>query len=335
MLETLEIDESLGNSAYAAIYEANKHYGLEPVNIDFDPDTYQWEKDTCAIRSQEIVLRSFGVFVPQDELIAQAEVHGWYSKGHGTSISDVGNLLDVYNVPNHRVADANIFNLIDELGHGHKVIVGVDIHELYGNSFWQSVKESLVGKTPNHAMIVSGIDTSNPDKPMVTLTDPGTGKTLFECPYEKFLSAWDDSSCFMVATNNAAPLEYNTDTMLNFDYQNGHLTSVGKIPFDYFQNSIALEAEEYINSLDEYIDSVEKLINNGFSSQELFDDMMNKSAKNHQEAEVLQKSHHEEEDDQNKSGLHEKLNSNIPQNHEEDDDIEDEEDDDENEDMNF
>ena len=111
--------------------------------------------------------------------------------------------------------------------------------------------------------------------------------------------------------------------MLNFDYQNGHLTSVGKIPFDYFQNSIALEAEEYIDSLDEYIDSVEKLINNGFSSQGLFDDMMNKSVKNHQE------------DDQNKSGLHEKLNSNIPQNHEEDDDIEDEEDDDENEDMNF
>lgn len=139
----------------------------------------------------------------------------------------------------------------------------------------------------------------------------------------------------MVATNNAAPLEYNTDTMLNFDYQNGHLTSVGKIPFDYFQNSIALEAEEYIDSLDEYIDSVEKLINNGFSSQGLFDDMMNKSVKNHQEAEDLQKSHHEEEDDQNKSGLHEKLNSNIPQNHEEDDDIEDEEDDDENEDMNF
>ncbi|WP_320973810.1 hypothetical protein, partial [Dysgonomonas capnocytophagoides] len=211
MLETLEIDnESLGNSAHAAIYEANKHYGLEPVNIDFDPDTYQWEKDTCAIRSQEIVLRSFGVFVPQDELIAQAEANGWYSKGHGTPMSDVGNLLDLYNVPNHRVADANVFNLIDELGHGHKVIVGVDIHELYGNPFWQSIKETLVGKTPNHAMIVSGIDTSNPDKPMVTLTDPGTGKTLFECPYEKFLSAWDDSSCFMVATDKAAPLEYNT-----------------------------------------------------------------------------------------------------------------------------
>ena len=84
----------------------------------------------------------------------------------------------MHNIPNHRVENANVFNLVDELGQGHKVIVGVDVDELYGNSFWHSVKEFLIGKTPNHAMIVSGIDTSDPNNTMVVFTDPGTGKTF-------------------------------------------------------------------------------------------------------------------------------------------------------------
>ncbi len=265
MFEIEEIGEvKLAGNISNCLNEAQKQFGLEPINVEFDPNIYQWEADTCAIRSQEIVLRSFGKFVPQDELISQAESNGWYSKGYGTSIENVGNLLDLHDVPNHRIADANIFNLVDELGQGHKVIVAVDVNELYGNSFWQSVKEFTIGQTPNHAMLVSGINTSNPDNPTVILTDPGTGKTLFECPYDKFVSAWDDSQCFMVATNDPAPLEYNVETMMNFDYEKGCVPNVGKLSFDHFHENIMPEADSYINSLDEYINSVEELISNGF-----------------------------------------------------------------------
>ncbi len=229
MLNIEDINNSMEQTRQTIIEEAQKQYGLEPLNIDFDPNTYQWEQDTCAIRSQEIVLRSFGIDVSQSDLINEATSHGWYTKGQGTNLEDVGNLLDLHNIPNHRVENANVFNLVDELGQGHKVIVGVDVDELYGNSFWQSVKEFLIGKTPNHAMIVSGIDTSDPNNTMVVLTDPGTGKTLFECPYERFLSAWNDSECFMVATDDPAPLEFNSDTMINFDYDKGHVSFFGKI----------------------------------------------------------------------------------------------------------
>lgn len=224
MLNIEDINNSMEQTRQTIIEEAQKQYGLEPLNIDFDPNTYQWEQDTCAIRSQEIVLRSFGIDVSQSDLINEATSHGWYTKGQGTNLEDVGNLLDLHNIPNHRVENANVFNLVDELGQGHKVIVGVDVDELYGNSFWQSVKEFLIGKTPNHAMIVSGIDTSDPNNTMIVLTDPGTGKTLFECPYERFLSAWNDSECFMVATDDPAPLEFNSDTMINFDYDKGHVS---------------------------------------------------------------------------------------------------------------
>lgn len=269
------------------IEEAQKQYGLEPKNIEFDPNTYQWEQDTCAIRSQEIVLRSFGITTSQEELINEATAHGWYSSGNGTQIEDVGNLLDLHGVKNHRVDNANVFNLVDELGQGHKVIVGVDVDELYGNPFWQSIKEYLVGKTPNHAMIVSGIDTSDPNNTKVILTDPGTGKTLFECPYEKFLSAWNDSDCFMVATDNPAPLEYNADTMINFDYDKGHVSFMGKMPFEMLHNEIVPNVDDYIDALDEYIESLEKFTQGDVKTLDQFEDMMNKADIAHHKAHDL------------------------------------------------
>lgn len=278
-------DISIPNTS--SICEAQKHYGLEPLNIDFDPDTYQWEQDTCAIRSQEIVLRSFGQFTSQEDLIQLAQAHGWYNEGSGTPMDAVGNLLDLYNVPNHRMTNANIFNLVDELGQGHKVIVGVDIDEIYGNSFWQSIKEHLVGKTPNHAMIVSGLDTYDPDCTKVILTDPGTGKTLFEVPYDKFLSAWNDSDCFMVATDDPAPLQYNPNTMINFDYSKGHVASLGSIPFDELHNEIVPNVNNYLDSIDEYIAVLERTMANGFNLDD-FNDMIDKADTAHQKAIDLQ-----------------------------------------------
>lgn len=287
MLNIEEFDNSMELTHQTCIEEAQKQYGLEPLNIDFDPNTYQWEQDTCAIRSQEIVLRSFGIVIPQSDLINEATSHGWYVKGQGTDMKDVGNLLDLHNIPNHRVDNANVFNLVDELGQGHKVIVGVDVDELYGNSFWQSIKEYLIGKTPNHAMLVSGIDTSDPNNTMVVLTDPGTGKTLFECPYDRFLSAWNDSECFMVATDNPAPLEFNSDTMINFDYDKGHVSFMGKMPFETLHNEIVPNVDDYLDSLDEYIESLEKFTQDDVKTLDQFEDMMNKADIAHQKAHDL------------------------------------------------
>ena len=289
-----------GDIQSKCIEEAQKQYGLEPKNIKFDPNTYQWEQDTCAIRSQEIVLRSFGLDFSQSDLINEATSHGWYTKGQGTNLEDVGNLLDLHNIPNHRIENANVFNLVDELGHGHKVIVGVDVDELYGNSFWQSIKEFLIGKTPNHAMIVSGIDTSDPNNTMVVLTDPGTGKTLFECPYERFLSAWNDSECFMVATDDPAPLEFNSDTMINFDYDKGHVSFLGKMPFEKFHNEVVPNVDDYLDSLDSYIDSLEKFRLSDVKTLDQFEDMMDKADIAHQKAHDLKA-----------DNLHEKLSKSF------------------------
>jgi len=287
--------EDMEKSKY--IENAHKQYGLEPLNILFDPDTYQWEKDTCAIRSQELVLRSYGIDISQEELIKEAEQNGWYVKGDGTSMEDVGNLLDLHNVPNHKVIDANVFNLVDELGQGHKVIVGVDLDELEGNSFWQSIKEFLVGRTPNHAMIVSGIDTSDPERIKVVLTDPGTGKKLFECPYDKFLSAWNDSSCFMVATDEPAPIEYNQEDMIHFNYERGHVPFLGKLPFNKYHDDVIPKIEDLLDknvNLDDYLETVDRCIEDlelviltDFKDPNLYDKMMDDFAESNRKANQL------------------------------------------------
>ena len=137
-------------------------------------------------------------------------------------------------------------------------------------------------------MIVSGLNTSDPDCTKVTLTDPGTGKTLFECPYEKFLSAWNDSDCFMVATDEPAPLRYNPDSMINFDYQKGHVASLGKMPFEQFHEEVVPNAEDYLESVDSYIESLELNMATDFKSLDLYEDMMNKADIAHQKAVNLQ-----------------------------------------------
>lgn len=176
-----------------------------------DENLFQGNQPTCAIRSQEIVLRDFGIQIPQEELIKYASEQGWYDGG--TPMECVGNLLDTCNVSTHRVEGASIYDLINELNAGHRVIVGVDAHEIWedqgpiGNWLAKHIKD------PNHALIVTSlnVDLEDPSKTTVLLTDPGSGE-IIECPYDKYAHAWKDANCFMVATDEAAPYQYNPDT---------------------------------------------------------------------------------------------------------------------------
>ena len=66
-------------------------------------DIQQGYDDTCAIRSQELILRDFGIPVTEDTLRQQAMDKGWYSPGSGTYLENVGNLLEMYGVETHIV----------------------------------------------------------------------------------------------------------------------------------------------------------------------------------------------------------------------------------------
>jgi hypothetical protein len=158
---------------------------------------------TCAVVSQEMVLHDFGIDVSESQLVYDATSNGWLTND-GTSISDMGNLLEHYGVPTHTNHNGDIASLVDELAHGHKVIVALDADELWeGPSFWQQ----LTGTddfSKGHALVVSGLDFSDENNPQVIVNDPGDpnggGKHY---PLNHFLESWNDSNCTYVATDNA------------------------------------------------------------------------------------------------------------------------------------
>jgi hypothetical protein len=175
---------------------------------------------TCAVVSQEMVLHDFGIDASESQLVYTAVSNGWLTE-NGTSISDMGKLLEHYGVPTHTNHNGDLPSLVNELAHGHKVIVAVDADELWqGVSFWQKLT-GLDNVSPNHAIVVSGIDFSDTNNPEVIINDPGLpdgGGTRY--PLNHFLEAWNDSNCTYLATDAAPPdMENNPLLGANFNAQ--------------------------------------------------------------------------------------------------------------------
>ena len=249
-------------------------FGEEGQNIK-DPIFIQQPDDhSCALRSQQIVLRDFGIDIPFEDLEKIALEAGVYTE-QGTYTCDIGKVLEIAGVGMHQVPGSTIYDLTNELAQGHRVIVSVDADELWYN-------DSVMGKMTNwfndvfgeqggnHALIVAGVEV-NPDDPndvKVVLTDPGAGDLRIEYPLDQFMDAWQDSNCFMAATDAAAPYQYDPATgmevpsnfytqfsynqfIANNSYQlnpdlinvpsgyqaayNGHLESLGDVSYNDFQ----------------------------------------------------------------------------------------------------
>lgn len=186
-------------------------FGPRTHSTDRDPNLFQGHEPTCAVRSQEIVMRDFGIQIPQEELKQYAAEHGWYDGG--TPLDCMSNLLNEVHIDTHAVENAGIEDLVHELNAGHRVIVAVDANEIWrdrgviGNWIADHVVDA------NHALIVTSlnVDLEDPSKSTVLLTDPGSGE-IIECPYSRYAHSWGDSGCFMIATDEAAPYQYNPDT---------------------------------------------------------------------------------------------------------------------------
>ena len=225
----------------------SKHENFNYLTMDtfnqpqeFNPIQQQYD-DTCAIKSQQLILNDFGVPVTENQLVNQAEQLNIYSPGSGTSPQDVGKLLMLNGVDCTQHENATIYDLTSALAQGQKVIIGVDSGELWNNGvlspFMNQVTDRLVGEQADHALIVAGIDTTNPNDVQVILTDPGTGEEAARYPMAQFLDAWQDSGNFMVTTDSPAPLAYNPE-MINFDYDAGHIPTIGELPYEYFDQTI-------------------------------------------------------------------------------------------------
>src|SRR5699024_2268032 len=119
--------------------------------------------------------------------------------------------------------------LVNELAQGHKVIVGLDSDELWHNDSISDKLKNLYddifsNEYGDHALIVAGIDTSDPNNIQIIVTDPGSGEEGKPYPLEQFMDAWSDANCYMVSTN--IPVPEVVSGMQNFNYELGHIESV-------------------------------------------------------------------------------------------------------------
>lgn len=203
---------------------------------DASPASQQYS-DTCAIKSQQLILQDFGIYVSEDDLVAWSAENGLYT-GNGTQLKDIGAILQQGGIPVSGKVNCSVFDLVGELSQGHKVIVSVDAGELWDRGTKENLKEwwdDLVNgeQGADHALIVAGIDNIDPENPQVLLTDPGTGEICKRYPLDQFMDAWRDSDCFMVSTD-IAPVEFANQQMTN-GQPAMHLANIGGNSYSDFQ----------------------------------------------------------------------------------------------------
>jgi hypothetical protein len=159
------------------------------------------------VRCQALIIRQFtGVNRPHAYYVQEAVEHGWYSEGSDISVKDVGNLLELYDIPVRRYARANIYSLAIELAQGHKVIIGLSTGDLWKqNTILAQIAQKFdLGRTV-HLAVVGGIDVTDPERIKVGIVDPYTADVGARYALDKFLDAWRENDFFMVATQSAPP----------------------------------------------------------------------------------------------------------------------------------
>lgn len=206
------------NTMESTIRINSSNYGETGQNIT-DPIFIQQPDDhSCALRSQQIILRDFGIDIPFNDLEKIALDSGVYTN-EGTYTYDIGKVLELAGVGMHQVTDTSLDDLMNELSQGHRVIVSVDADELWYNDNLKGrlnnwFNDVIGHQGGNHALIVAGVEVNPNDVNdiKVVLTDPGTGHLRIEYPANQFINAWKDSDCFMAATDNPAPFQYDAST---------------------------------------------------------------------------------------------------------------------------
>lgn len=299
---TSNLDDNLLDSNEMSSNNKTIIYGEAVENIHDPVYVQQPDDHSCALRSQQIVLRDFGIDIPFKDL-EQIALDCQVYTNEGTYTYDIGKVLQLAGVDMHQTIGNSVDDLINELAQGHRVIVSVDAQELWNNNtMGEQLKnwfEDAIGyQGGNHALIVAGVevDPTYPENNKVILTDPGAGHLRMEYPMGQFKDAWGDSNCFMAATDNPAPYQYDAatgmevpsnfvvqqyvnDFVANNSYQlspdlinvpqgyqpafTGHLEMVGNMSVDSFKEES--DRLDILNTYDSAEDGYEPFSNNSSS----------------------------------------------------------------------
>lgn len=163
-------------------------------------DLKQKYPDSCAIKCQELILRDYGIYVNEDELIEIARKHGWFKAGVGVYMRHNGLLLAGFGIEYNHSQGNTLDAISKELSLSHRIMVNVNSQKLLLETPIKLHEEAC------HAVLVTGIENEN-----VIIIDPKDGNPNKRISSDKFLVAWMDSDCYMLTTN-IAPTIYQSKT---------------------------------------------------------------------------------------------------------------------------
>lgn len=181
-----------------------------------DDCIYQDRPDNCAVAAETSIINQFlDVPLSIEEANYISMSNGWWEPGSGTTPDEIGNMMDLYDIPNHTVYDASVEQLVGELQQGHGVVVSVNTSELWDQSLLGEIKQFFMDAlgldTPDfnpadHALVVTGVDVSDPSHPQIILNDSGTpGGAASRYPLDQFVDAWQNGGFYYTATDSPIP----------------------------------------------------------------------------------------------------------------------------------
>ncbi|MEZ4714025.1 MAG: hypothetical protein R3A44_42975 [Caldilineaceae bacterium] len=197
-------------------FEPQPHFGQQVGTLYEDLANWPGQQhfQDCQLQCERFIAQLYwNRSIREDRWVDYAIAYGYAlsdfdpSQRGGVYEHNVGAMLDQFGVPVHRVEDANIHHLLNELAADHKVIVSVDAYELWSDSatwkLFDNFLDRLGFEAANHAVVVSHLNTDDPNNILVTILDPGTGHAKIY-QWSDFQNAWADGHFNLLATNYSA-----------------------------------------------------------------------------------------------------------------------------------
>jgi len=148
----------------------------------------------CNIRSERFALSLFGIRRDEEELARVASESSWLKEG-GTPLFRIGELCAHYGLCVSRKYYATLLDVKEQLDLGSAVIAAVDGGELEGESVIEMVEDRYIGQIPDHSVVILSLEDD------IVIYNPLVGDEPQRVIRERFLDAWKDSKCYMVAVN--------------------------------------------------------------------------------------------------------------------------------------
>lgn len=148
----------------------------------------------CCLECEKHILDAFDIPYDDEQMMSDAVQNGW-QKENGTALHNVGRHLEKKGLVVTRVYGSSIEDIQRALDSGEGVIVAVDGGELLRNGSEEAMEDLLVGKIPDHTVVVLSLDLLNK---IIKIYDPNSVNPEDTYPLSVFEDAWSDSHNYLV-----------------------------------------------------------------------------------------------------------------------------------------